>query len=124
VRETGKPIAQVARELGVHEGTLGHWCAWDRRGKAGDEAALMESERQELIRLRKENAELVMLPERDDQLAQRLEVDFRVGHRGDGEGVTQKLPGLGQGATRGQDAHRGGVPQPVRVDPVDPRQIR
>lgn len=23
VRETGKPIAQIARDLGVHEGTLG-----------------------------------------------------------------------------------------------------
>jgi len=23
VRETGRPIAQVARELGLHEGTLG-----------------------------------------------------------------------------------------------------
>ena len=31
VRETGKPIAQVARELGVNEGTLGNWCAQDRR---------------------------------------------------------------------------------------------
>jgi transposase len=30
VRETGKPIAQVARELGIHEGTLGNWCAKDR----------------------------------------------------------------------------------------------
>ena len=27
VRETGKPIAQVARELGVNEGTLGNWVA-------------------------------------------------------------------------------------------------
>ena len=26
-RETGKPIAQVARELGVNGGTLGNWCA-------------------------------------------------------------------------------------------------
>ena len=25
VRETGKPIAQVARELGINEGTLGNW---------------------------------------------------------------------------------------------------
>ena len=31
VRETGKPIAQVARELGINEGTLGNWCALDRR---------------------------------------------------------------------------------------------
>jgi transposase len=25
VRETGKPIAQVARELGISDGTLGNW---------------------------------------------------------------------------------------------------
>jgi transposase len=25
VEETGKPIAQVARDLGVNEGTLGNW---------------------------------------------------------------------------------------------------
>ena len=27
VRETGKPIAQVARDLGVNEGTLSNWVA-------------------------------------------------------------------------------------------------
>ena len=32
VRETGKPIAQVARELGINEGTLGNWIA---TGSAG-----------------------------------------------------------------------------------------
>src|SRR6476646_5277136 len=59
VRETGKPIAQVARELGVNEGTLGNWCAQDRRRHA--DGALTESERDELQRLRKEkNAELRM----------------------------------------------------------------
>ena len=35
VRETGKPIAQVARELGINEGTLGNWCAQDRRQRGG-----------------------------------------------------------------------------------------
>jgi len=33
VRETGKPIARVARELGINEGTLGSWCAIDRRAR-------------------------------------------------------------------------------------------
>jgi transposase len=56
VFETGKPIAQVARELGVHEGTLGNWCAQERR-RSG-QGALGEDERAELARLRKENAEL------------------------------------------------------------------
>jgi len=58
VRETGRPIAQVARELGVNEGTLGNWCAQERRRHG--EGALSESEREELRRLRKENAELRM----------------------------------------------------------------
>ena len=62
VRETGKPVARVARELGVNEGTLGNWVNQDRRKRQG-EGALTESEREELARLRKENAELAM--ERD-----------------------------------------------------------
>ena len=41
VRETGKPIAQVARELGINEGTLGNWCAQDRRSRDGGGGALM-----------------------------------------------------------------------------------
>ncbi|MGZ8996827.1 MAG: transposase [Rhodospirillales bacterium] len=61
VLETGKPIAQVARDLGINEGTLGNWCAKDRRARQGaNGVALEESERAELARLRRENAELAM----------------------------------------------------------------
>ena len=35
VRETGKPIAQVARDLGINEGTLGNWVNPDRRPREG-----------------------------------------------------------------------------------------
>ena len=60
VRETGKPIARVARELGIKEGTLGNWVNADRRRRQGGDGQLGEDERAELARLRKENAELAM----------------------------------------------------------------
>ena len=59
VRETGKPIAQVARDLGINAGTLGNWVNAERDRRDGD-GALSEDERAELARLRKENAELAM----------------------------------------------------------------
>ncbi len=63
VRETGKPVAQVARDLGINEGTLGNWVTKDRRVREGGNGELSEGDRAELARLRKENAELAM--ERD-----------------------------------------------------------
>lgn len=63
VRETGKPIAQVARDLGINEGTLGNWVNMDRRRREAGNGGLGEDERAELARLRRENAELAM--ERD-----------------------------------------------------------
>ena len=60
VLETGKPIAQIARELGINEGTLGNWVATARRARDGGDGSLSEDERTELARLRKENAELRM----------------------------------------------------------------
>ena len=60
VRETGKPIAQVARELGIHDGTLGNWVNADRRSREGGDGRLSEGERAELARLRKENAGLAV----------------------------------------------------------------
>jgi transposase len=66
VRETGKPIAQVARELGINDGTLVNWVGRDRRTREGG-GVLSEDERAELVRLRRENAELAM--ERDVLIA-------------------------------------------------------
>jgi len=57
VRATGNSIAQVARDLGMSDGTLANWVKKDR--KARGEAAggqLSEDERAELARLRRENA--------------------------------------------------------------------
>ena len=60
VIDTGRPTAIVARELGIVEQTLGNWVkAYRARNQAGDEA-LNEAERVELVRLRKEVAELKM----------------------------------------------------------------
>jgi transposase len=62
VHETGKPIAQVARDLGINDGTLGNWVARDE-AKRGGSADLSRDDLDELKRLRAENAELRM--ERD-----------------------------------------------------------
>jgi len=63
VKESEKSIAQVAKDLGINEGTLGNWVARDREANAGPPGGLTGDERAELQRLRRENAELAM--ERD-----------------------------------------------------------
>ena len=62
VRETGKPIAQVARDLGINPGTLGNWVDRDRIER-GETEGLSVDERARLQHLERENAELRM--ERD-----------------------------------------------------------
>ncbi len=62
VEETSKPIAQIARDLGVNEGTLGNWVQRAREAREG-RGELSRDDYEELKRLRAENAELRM--ERD-----------------------------------------------------------
>ena len=59
VRSSGRPVAEVARSLDIAEGTLWNWVKADRESRERDGApdALSESERDELKRLRKENAQ-------------------------------------------------------------------
>ncbi|MBC6458919.1 transposase [Actinomadura sp. HBU206391] len=58
VIETSRPIAQVAKELGIHEATLGNWVNVYRREHAGEEPALTVSERARLRELEREAREL------------------------------------------------------------------
>jgi len=55
VIETSRPIARVAKELGINEGTLGNWVSAYRRDHAGEEPPLSVSER---VRLRESEREI------------------------------------------------------------------
>jgi transposase len=55
VAETGRPIAQVAKDLGMNETTLSTWVS--RAKKAGGDGTLSVPEREELARLRRQDAE-------------------------------------------------------------------
>jgi transposase len=63
VKETGKPVAQVARDLGISPYTLHNWVQMDRlaehyNGDGDGSGTLEETEQEELARLRREKAEL------------------------------------------------------------------
>jgi transposase len=58
VISSGQPIAEVARNLGIVETTLGNWVAKARENDEAKEPELTASERAELQRLRRENQTL------------------------------------------------------------------
>ena len=64
VVETSRPIADVARELGINETTLGNWTKAYREKHAEDEPPLQLSERARLRELERETRE------------QRMELEF------------------------------------------------
>ena len=60
VIETGKPVAEVARDLGVIDGTLGNWVKAWRDANPEPETALSPIERARVSELEEENRRLRM----------------------------------------------------------------
>ena len=134
VRETGRPIAQVAKDLGINEGTLGNWVNADKRRRGEADGALSEDERAELARLRKENAELAMervLPHPRRQLGNlRLKVGYQrpqlgslripLGQQLPKPGVRRTQPGNRLGQDSRLTGHKGCIghkPHPTTAGP-------
>jgi transposase len=62
VRTSDRPIAEIARELGIYDSTLGNWVRQDRIDR-GEAEGLSSEERARLRQLEAENTRLRM--ERD-----------------------------------------------------------
>jgi transposase len=60
VIETGKPIAEVARDLGVNDGTFGNWVTAWRDANPEPEPGLSPVERVRMKELEEENRRLRM----------------------------------------------------------------
>lgn len=60
VIETGRPIAEVARDLGVNDGTLGNWVKAWRDANPEPESELSPVERARMKELEEENRRLRM----------------------------------------------------------------
>ena len=59
VHSSGESIAQVARELGIYDSTLGSWVKQDEINR-GVRDGVTTAEREEVAELRRENARLRM----------------------------------------------------------------
>ena len=59
VRTSGKPIRQVANELGIYDSTLGNWVRQEEINR-GEREGLNSDERERLTELERENARLRM----------------------------------------------------------------
>jgi transposase-like protein len=65
VRTSGRPIAEIARELGIYDSTLGNWVRQDRIDR-GEQDGLTSDEQARLRALERENAK----PRMERDLAQ------------------------------------------------------
>ncbi|KDA41635.1 MULTISPECIES: transposase [unclassified Frankia] len=60
VLDSGRPVADVAKSLGIHEATLGNWVKKAKDDSEDEERPLSVSERAELEELRKKYAQAQM----------------------------------------------------------------
>ena len=60
VVETSRPIARVAADLGINEGTLGNWVNAYRREHPQEDEPMTPAERAKMLELQAENRELRM----------------------------------------------------------------
>ena len=60
VINSGRPVAEIARDLGINEGTLGNWVQLAKKRGEFTEKPLEVDERAELKELREENRRLKM----------------------------------------------------------------
>lgn len=58
VKDSGRSIASVARDLGISENTLWNWVSKDRHTGSENRGGVNETEAEELARLRREVVEL------------------------------------------------------------------
>ncbi len=56
VLESKRPVAEIARDLGIHEGTLGNWVNSYRRRNPEPAAALSPTDRARLTELEEATA--------------------------------------------------------------------
>lgn len=77
VIETSRPIAQVAKELGINAGTLSNWVNAYRREHTGEEPQLSVQDKARLRQLERENRELRMELEFAKKVASYFAKDHR-----------------------------------------------
>jgi transposase len=77
VVDSGRPIAQVARELHINDGTLGNWVAKYRLEHATADAPLTLDERARLVQLERENRQLRL----DNEFLGKASAFFARNHR-------------------------------------------
>lgn len=98
-RSSGKSMEALAKELGISATTLGNWVK-QARIDAGEAPGIASEDREEVVRLRRENRRLEM----EVEILKRAAAFFAR------ENVPPNEFPAGPGACRGGDPDRGGLP--------------